>query len=104
LRSSKIIALTIDDGLSEYTNEIMKILKTNDATATFFIIRSQIAGHKETLQHLIHNGNELRNHAMHDESSRSLQDATLIDQIHSMEEMLYKTYAAVDAEPPPKYF
>jgi peptidoglycan/xylan/chitin deacetylase (PgdA/CDA1 family) len=102
--SSKIIALTIDDGSSEYTGEIMKILGTNDATATFFIIGSQIAGHKETLQHLIQNGNELGNHAMHDESSRSLRDATLVDQIHSVEEMLHEAYAAADAEPPPKYF
>src|SRR5438874_1980607 len=39
--SSKIVALTIDDGPSEYTDEIMQILRTNGATATFFIIGSQ---------------------------------------------------------------
>jgi peptidoglycan/xylan/chitin deacetylase (PgdA/CDA1 family) len=102
--SSKIIALTIDDGPSEFTDEIMQILKTNDATATFFIIGSQIAGHKETLQQLIRNGNELGNHAMHDEPSRSLDDTTLVDQIQSVEEMLQEAYAAVDTGPPPKYF
>src|SRR5436305_794168 len=42
--SSKIIALTIDDGPSQYTNEIMEILKSNEATATFFMIGSQIEG------------------------------------------------------------
>ena len=60
--SSKVIALTIDDGPSEYTNEITQILKLNNATATFFIIGSQVAGHEETLQNLIKNGNELGNH------------------------------------------
>ena len=60
--SAKVIALTIDDGPSEYTNEIMQILKFNNATATFFIIGSQVAGHEETLQDLISNGNELGNH------------------------------------------
>ena len=102
--SSKVIALTIDDGPSEYTKEIMQILNSNGATATFFIIGSQVVGHEETLQDLIRNGNELGNHAMHDEPSRSLSDATLIDQIQSVEEMLLEAYVAVDAEPPPKYF
>ncbi len=102
--SSKIIALTIDDGPSQYTDEMMQILKKNGATATFFIIGSQITGHEETLQHLIRNGNELGNHAMRDEPSRSLGDTTLVDQIRSVEEMLNEAYAAVHAEPPPKYF
>ncbi len=102
--SSKIVALTIDDGLSEYTEEIMQVLKANGATATFFIIGSQIVGHEETLQRLIRNGNELGNHAMHDEPSRSLRDATLVEQIQSVEEMLQEAYTAVGAEPPPKYF
>src|SRR3954454_8190758 len=50
---SKIIALTIDDGPSEYTDEIMQVLKANGATATFFIVGSQVAGREETLQNLI---------------------------------------------------
>lgn len=102
--SSKIVALTIDDGPSEYTNEIMQVLKSNGATATIFIIGSQVAGREEILQDLIHNGNELANHAMHDEPSRSLSDATLADQIRSVEAMLHKAYAAVELEPCPKYF
>lgn len=42
--------------------------------------------------------------AMYDEPSRSLSNTTLVDQIQSVEEMLHKAYAAVDIEPPPKYF
>ena len=102
--SSKVVALTIDDGPSDYTNEIMQILKSNAATATFFVIGSQIAGHENILQDMIRNGNELGNHAMRDEPSRSLSDATLVDQIHSVEGSLHEAYAAVDAEPPPRYF
>lgn len=102
--SSKIIALTIDDGPSEYTDEIMQILKANDAAATFFVIGSQVAGHEKTLQDLIRSGNELGNHAMHDEPSRVLSDTLLAEQIQSVEEMLHKAYSAVAAELPPKYF
>lgn len=102
--SSKVVALTIDDGPSEYTNEVLQILSANEAKATFFIIGSQVSGRENILENLIRNGNELGNHAMHDEPSRSLDDATLGDQICSVEKMLQHAYAAVDVEPPPKYF
>ena len=102
--SSKVIALTIDDGPSEYTEEILQVLNSNGATATFFIIGSQVAGQEKTLQDLIRSGNELGNHAMHDEPSRSLSDAALVDQIHSVEGMLGEIYTTMDANPPPKYF
>ena len=102
--SSKTVALTIDDGPSEYTDEILQILRDNDATATFFIIGSQIEGREEILQRLIRAGNELGNHAMHDEPSRSLSDATLQNQIESVEQMLHGAYTAAGAKPPPKYF
>ena len=102
--TSKVIALTIDDGPSEYTNEIMQILTSNGVAATFFIIGSQIRGKEETLQNLIRNGNELGNHAMYDEPSRSLSDTILAEQIQSVEEKLLEAYAAVKEGPPPKYF
>ena len=102
--SSKTIALTIDDAPSEYTDEIMEILKANDATATFFVIGSQVPGREETLQDLIRNGNELGNHAMHDEPSRSLADATLVEQIQTVEEKLDAAYAAVGAGEAPRLF
>lgn len=102
--TSKVIALTIDDGPCEYTNEIMQILNSNGATATFFIIGSQVLGQEKTLQDLIRNGNELGNHAMHDEPSRSLSDATLVDQIRAVEGKIHEAYTTVDARSPPKYF
>ena len=102
--SSKIIALTIDDGPSEHTSEIMQILSANDATATFFVIGSQTPGYEAMLEDLIRNGNELANHAMHDEPSRSLSDATLASQIRSVENILHNAYKAVNVEPPPRYF
>lgn len=102
--TSKIIALTIDDGPSEYTSDIIEMLKSNEAAATFFIIGSQVEGHESALHDLIRNGNELANHAMHDEPSRSLNDVALVDQVLSVDALLNKAYAAIDVEPPPKYF
>jgi peptidoglycan/xylan/chitin deacetylase (PgdA/CDA1 family) len=102
--SSKVIALTIDDAPSEHTEEIMQILKENDARATFFVIGSQVRGREDRLRDLVRNGNELGNHAMHDEPSRALSDATLVSEIETVEEMVLEAYVAAGAEPPPKYF
>lgn len=102
--SSKIVALTIDDAPSEYTSQIMEILKENDAAATFFVIGSQVAGKEEVLQELVRNGNELGNHAMYDQPSRSLSDADLIHQIDAVETLINDAYDAVDFEHPPRYF
>jgi peptidoglycan/xylan/chitin deacetylase (PgdA/CDA1 family) len=102
--SSKTIALTIDDAPSQHTEEIMEILKANNATATFFIIGSQIPGREQILQDLIRNGNELGNHAMHDEPSRSLPDLVLADQIQTVAVSLQEAYSAVNVTGPPKYF
>ncbi|KAI9703048.1 MAG: hypothetical protein M1820_006039 [Bogoriella megaspora] len=102
--STKVVALTIDDGPSEYTNEIMQIIKENDSKATFFLIGSQIPTRKEVLKDLILNKNELGNHAMHDEPSRSLNDATLVEQIHTVDDMIMDAYAAADVTRPAKYF
>ncbi|KAF2256250.1 carbohydrate esterase family 4 protein [Trematosphaeria pertusa] len=102
--TEKIIALTIDDAPSEYTTQIMKILEENDAAATFFVIGGQVPGREEVLKELVQNGNELGNHAMHDEPSRSLSDADLIQQIDAVETMIYEAYDAAGIEHPPRYF
>ncbi|KAK0510102.1 hypothetical protein JMJ35_007496 [Cladonia borealis] len=103
---SKTIALTIDDAPSQHTLEIMQILKENNATATFFVIGSQVHGDEEIeiLQELIRNGHELANHAMHDEPSRSLTNNQLTSQILSVETLLARAYAPIPALHPPKYF
>lgn len=101
---SKTIALTIDDGPSQYTDEIMQIIHSNNATATFFIIGSQVPGREESLQDLIRSGNELGNHAMHDEPSRSFSNAILKEQIQTVDDMIRSAYAAVNRDSPPKYF
>ncbi|ORY09388.1 hypothetical protein BCR34DRAFT_589366 [Clohesyomyces aquaticus] len=102
--SEKIVALTIDDAPSEYTNQIIEILKENDAAATFFVIGSQVEGRKSILEDVARSGNELGNHAMHDEPSRSLTDAELVEQIDEVEKYIHNAYDAADIEYPPRYF
>ncbi|WEW58562.1 hypothetical protein PRK78_004030 [Emydomyces testavorans] len=103
--SSKTVALTIDDGPSQYTSEMMQILKENGATATWFLIGSYVPGREQVLEALIQNGNELSNHAMRDETSKSLTNDTLRKQIAAVEGMIRRAYAAMGRnEEYPKYF
>ena len=102
--ATKIVALTIDDAPSEYTDALAQELAANDAHATFFVIGGQVVGREENLRDLVRGGHELGNHAMQDEPSRSLSDATLVEQIEAVQAQLHAAYAAVGAEPPPKYF
>jgi len=104
--SEKLVALTIDDAPSEFTEEIVQLLKENDAAATFFVIGSQAfqPGKHEVLKEMVRNGNELGNHAMYDEPSRFLSDADLIHQIDKVDKIINNTYNAVEMERPPRYF
>jgi peptidoglycan/xylan/chitin deacetylase (PgdA/CDA1 family) len=102
--SSKVVALTIDDAPSEYTEEILELLRANNATATFFVIGSQVPGRDDILEELVRNGNELGNHAMHDEPSRSLSDGKLTEEILAVERSINAAYLAARVGGRPKYF
>ncbi|KAF2642284.1 nodulation protein nodB [Massarina eburnea CBS 473.64] len=103
--SEKVIALTIDDGPSPYTDQIMDILKQNDVHATFFIIGGQVPGRESVLKELVRNGHELGNHAMHDEPSVKLPESELIHQIDTVDGMIQTAYESANMDThPPHYF
>ncbi|KAJ5088882.1 Polysaccharide deacetylase (NodB) [Penicillium angulare] len=106
-----VVALTIDDAPSVYTanvetNEttlgvegentpkILDLLRENEATATFFVIGSQVPGFENSLKKLVHAGNELANHAMYDEPSRALSDVQLKEQMLVVQDMIQEAYRA----------
>ncbi|KAJ5642470.1 hypothetical protein N7490_006470 [Penicillium lividum] len=104
--AEKIVALTIDDAPSAHTEEILNLLKVNDATATFFVIGSQVPGHEHVLAELVCARNELANHAMHDEPSRALSNGELMEQIMAVQKMIQEAYIAAgqDHGPDAWYF
>lgn len=100
----KVVALTIDDGPSQYTSQILETLKDNDATATFFIIGGQVIGQENLLQDILKAGGELGNHAMHDEPSINLPSSTLKNEINQVDRMINRAYEIVGKSRPVKYF
>ncbi|KAJ5131551.1 uncharacterized protein N7515_007590 [Penicillium bovifimosum] len=100
--NKKVVALTIDDAPSIHTPAILRCLQLHDATATFFLIGSQIPGHESILVDLVRAGNELANHAMYDEPSRALTDVVLADQIRAVHARVQEAYVAAGNRPHPE--
>lgn len=97
--SPKLIALTIDDAPSEHTREILQLLRENAAHATLFVIGGQVEGREEVLREVVAAGNELGNHAMHDEAAMGLELDELEAQIERVQALIRRAYRdAADAD------
>ncbi|KAK3996547.1 hypothetical protein QBC44DRAFT_231884 [Cladorrhinum sp. PSN332] len=98
--SKKLVALTIDDAPSDHTREILSVLTTGGAHATFFVIGSQVAGREDILREIVRGGHELANHGMRDEPARELGTEELGEQIKKVQGMIDAAYKAEGREPP----
>jgi peptidoglycan/xylan/chitin deacetylase (PgdA/CDA1 family) len=59
----KLVALTFDDGPSVYTERFVRMLKANDAVATFFMIGEQLGGsYRAVLREELRDGDALGDH------------------------------------------
>jgi len=63
-QTKKQVAITFDDGPNtEYTPQILKILKAHNATATFFCIGKQIKKYPKIAQQILAEGHIIGNHS-----------------------------------------
>ena len=56
------ISLTFDDGPSQYTDEVLDMLKRAGVTATFCVIGSQVRAHAAQMHRIVDEGHTLCNH------------------------------------------
>ena len=89
--NKKVIALTFDDGPSKYTNEIIEILKENDANATFFVLGNKVEIYAETIKKSLSYGNEIGNHSYNHKWLAKLSQKEVTEQINKTQEII-KTY------------
>ncbi len=62
--TKKEIAISFDDGpATNYTPQILQLLKAENVTATFFCIGSRIAGNENILQQITEEGHIIGNHS-----------------------------------------
>ena len=58
----KLVALTFDDGPSEYTKRILRTLKQYDSVATFFVVGNRVELFEDVLKEELEIGCEIGNH------------------------------------------
>jgi peptidoglycan/xylan/chitin deacetylase (PgdA/CDA1 family) len=60
----KVVALTFDDGPSEYTPEFLKVLREKGVPGTFFEIGQEMQGREATMRQILAEGDEIGDHTM----------------------------------------
>ena len=60
---NKFIAFTFDDGPSEYTNDLLKTLEVNNASATVFMSGNRMKAYKDTVLNIYNSNSEVGSHS-----------------------------------------
>jgi hypothetical protein len=63
-RDRKVVALTFDDGPSDYTDDFLAVLREKDVRGTFFEVGQVMPGREEVMREILAQGSELADHTM----------------------------------------
>jgi peptidoglycan/xylan/chitin deacetylase (PgdA/CDA1 family) len=63
-RDRKLVALTFDDGPSEYTPEFLRVLREKAVPGTFFEVGQEMPGREEVMRQILAEGSEIGDHTM----------------------------------------
>lgn len=86
-----VVAITFDDGPSQYTKEIIKTLKENDCNATFFVLGNKVEAYQDVIRESIKNGNEIGNHSYNHKWLSRLSKEKIMEQINKTQDILQQT-------------
>lgn len=64
-RDRNVVALTFDDGPSEYTPRFLQVLREKHVPATFFEIGEEMSRYPAAMRQILRAGDEIGNHTMH---------------------------------------
>lgn len=75
------LALTFDDGPSEWTPPILDLLQAYEARATFFVLGASTEGREEIVRRAAEDGHEIGNHLYSHKDPEQLPDGELRDEL-----------------------
>jgi chitooligosaccharide deacetylase len=58
------VALTFDDGPSEWTGDVLRLLEEHEARATFFVIGARVRENPKLLERIVASGHEVGSHTL----------------------------------------
>lgn len=87
----KEVALTFDDGPTEFTPKFLDLLKENNIKATFFCIGKQVEKYPETFQRIIAEGHTIGNHTFsHSNNTGFLSTPKMVEEIEKCDQIMEK--------------
>lgn len=86
----KMIALTFDDGPGPYTKDIVKCLKKNNSTATFFVVGSRVNSYKGAVKEAYKAGCEIGNHSFNHSNLANLSKESVAKQMRDTDKRVKK--------------
>jgi peptidoglycan/xylan/chitin deacetylase (PgdA/CDA1 family) len=92
--TAPLVALTYDDGPSDWTDQILDHFAEHDGRATFFVLGNAIDGEprRETLRRAVAEGHELGNHTFtHPGDLSALDEAGIRDEIDRAQTAIRET-------------
>ena len=98
-----MIALTFDDGPSKYTPEILETLKSNNSSATFFVLGQEADKYKDTVKLITKEGSEVGNHTYNHKDLTKLSDEEISSQILNTENLIYGSSGYISSLVRPPY-
>lgn len=63
LVGTRKLALTFDDGPSQFTNQLLDTLARNNARATFFVVGARVRQHPAVMERMMREGHVIANHS-----------------------------------------
>ena len=88
--NKKLVALTFDDGPSEYTSKLIDELKKRDVKATFFVLGSELEKYPDTLKFAYDTENEIGIHSYEHKLFTKLSENEIIFQITKTKNSIFK--------------
>ena len=89
LDGKKAIALTFDDGPSEYTAELVSELNSRGVRATFFMVGSCIEKYPDVLPMMVLGGHPLGNHTYSHVDITTLTQSSIVDTIEQTDNAIF---------------
>lgn len=86
--AGQVIALTFDDGPSEYTERLLDILKKKQVPATFFVLGNKANAYPDTIRREMAEGHEVESHTMSHQNLAKLDEAGIRTEIIGAEQTI----------------